>query len=64
MTPAAHRVLILIAAFLFSTGGAAVKATTLSPWQVAGFQGASPTFDARIPDCKNPRYGSRECRWA
>ena len=38
MTPAAHRLLILIAAFLFSTGGAAVKATTLSPWQVAGFR--------------------------
>jgi drug/metabolite transporter (DMT)-like permease len=29
---------ILAAALLFSTGGAAIKATTLSSWQVAGFR--------------------------
>jgi drug/metabolite transporter (DMT)-like permease len=32
------RLLLLSAAFLFSTGGAAIKATTLSAWQVAGFR--------------------------
>jgi len=30
--------LVLSAALLFSTGGAAIKATTLSAWQVAGFR--------------------------
>ena len=30
------RLEVLGAAFLFSTGGAAIKATTLTPWQVAG----------------------------
>jgi len=29
---------VLFAAFLFSTGGAAIKATTLSAWQVAGLR--------------------------
>ncbi len=33
-----HRLQILGAALLFSTGGAAIKATTLSSWQVAGFR--------------------------
>jgi DME family drug/metabolite transporter len=32
------RLLILTAAFLFSTGGAAIKATALDHWQVAGFR--------------------------
>jgi drug/metabolite transporter (DMT)-like permease len=35
---AVHRLQILAAALLFSTGGAAIKAVTLSPWQVAGFR--------------------------
>jgi drug/metabolite transporter (DMT)-like permease len=35
---ASSRLLVLSAAFLFSTGGAAIKATTLSAWQVAGFR--------------------------
>nr|MCU0231241.1 hypothetical protein [Acidobacteriota bacterium]MCU0253883.1 hypothetical protein [Acidobacteriota bacterium] len=30
------RLEVLGAALLFSTGGAAIKATTLTPWQVAG----------------------------
>ena len=30
--------MILISAFLFSTGGAAIKATSLDNWQVAGFR--------------------------
>jgi len=33
-----HRFEILGAALLFSTGGAAIKATTLTSWQVAGFR--------------------------
>jgi drug/metabolite transporter, DME family len=33
-----HRLQILGAALLFSTGGAAIKATSLSSWQVAGFR--------------------------
>jgi drug/metabolite transporter (DMT)-like permease len=36
----ANRLLLFAAAFLFSTGGAAIKATTLSSWQVAGFRSA------------------------
>ncbi len=32
------RLLIVFAALLFSTGGAAVKATALGPWQIAGFR--------------------------
>lgn len=32
------RYLVLAAALLFSTGGAAIKACTLGPWQVAGFR--------------------------
>jgi drug/metabolite transporter (DMT)-like permease len=38
MSPAASRVLLLAAAVLFSTGGAAIKACSLSPWQIAGFR--------------------------
>lgn len=35
-----NRLLLLAAAFLFSTGGAAIKATTLTSWQVACFRSA------------------------
>lgn len=35
-----NRLLLLAAAFLFSTGGAAIKATALTNWQVAGFRSA------------------------
>jgi DME family drug/metabolite transporter len=35
-----HRLQVLGAALLFSTGGAAIKATELSSWQVAGFRSA------------------------
>jgi drug/metabolite transporter (DMT)-like permease len=35
-----HRLLLLAAALLFSTGGAAIKAATLTPWQVASFRSA------------------------
>jgi DME family drug/metabolite transporter len=32
------RLLLVFAALLFSTGGAAIKATSLTPWQTAGFR--------------------------
>lgn len=35
-----HRLQVLGAALLFSTGGAAIKATELTSWQVAGFRSA------------------------
>ncbi|HVH12763.1 MAG TPA: DMT family transporter [Longimicrobium sp.] len=35
-----HRLQLLGAALLFSTGGAAIKATELNAWQVAGFRSA------------------------
>lgn len=38
--PTLPRLQVLAAALLFSTGGAAIKATTLSGWQVAGFRSA------------------------
>src|SRR5579863_2964995 len=33
-----HRLLLVIAAVLFSTGGVAIKSATLTPWQVACFR--------------------------
>lgn len=38
LTPARARLEVLAAALLFSTGGAAIKATTLTAWQVASFR--------------------------
>jgi drug/metabolite transporter (DMT)-like permease len=38
VSPALYRLQILGAAFLFSTGGAAIKACSLSNWQVASFR--------------------------
>ncbi|HEY1205246.1 MAG: DMT family transporter [Bryobacteraceae bacterium] len=35
---ATNRLLLLAAALLFSTGGAAIKACSVGPWQVAGFR--------------------------
>ncbi len=35
-----NRLLLLLTALLFSTGGAAIKATQLTSWQVAGFRSA------------------------
>jgi DME family drug/metabolite transporter len=37
-SPSTARLFVLLAALLFSTGGAAVKATTLTAWQVASFR--------------------------
>lgn len=38
MAPGAARLSVLLAALLFSTGGAAIKATSLGPWAVAGLR--------------------------
>lgn len=38
MTPASDRLLLVAAALLFSTGGAAIKFVTLSAWQVSGLR--------------------------
>lgn len=38
LTTNAARLRLVMAAVLFSTGGAAIKATTLTAWQVAGFR--------------------------
>ena len=40
MTPTTARFAVLAAALLFSSGGAAIKATTLSSWEVAGLRSA------------------------
>lgn len=40
MSPLASRLSILTAALLFSTGGAAIKASSLSSWQLASFRSA------------------------
>jgi drug/metabolite transporter (DMT)-like permease len=37
-SPVAARLRLLLAAVLFSTGGAAIKAATLTGWQVASFR--------------------------
>jgi drug/metabolite transporter (DMT)-like permease len=39
-SPTRSRAMVLAAAILFSTGGAAVKATSLTAWQVASFRSA------------------------
>ncbi len=38
MSPTRYRLLLFAAAFLFSTGGAAIKACSLSSWQIACFR--------------------------
>jgi DME family drug/metabolite transporter len=51
--------LLMAAAFLFSTGGAAIKAITLTPWQIACFRSAIAALSLGlfIPD------GRRNWRW-
>src|SRR5687767_4838998 len=39
-SPVRNRMLLAGTALLFSTGGAAIKATTLTSWQVASFRSA------------------------
>jgi len=48
------RVEVVLAAILFSTGGAAIKAVTLTPWQVASFRAgiAALTLLLLVPDAR------------
>lgn len=52
--------LLIAAAFLFSTGGAAIKAIPMTPWQIASFRSgiAALALAAFVPD------GRRQWRWA
>jgi drug/metabolite transporter, DME family len=53
-SPLRSRLLLLVAAVLFSTGGAAIKAGGLTSWQVASFRSgiAALTLIAFIPDAR------------
>lgn len=48
------RIEVVLAAILFSTGGAAIKAVTLTPWQVASFRAgiAAATLLLLVPDAR------------
>src|SRR5258705_913544 len=52
--PIRNRLLIFAAAFLFSTGGAAIKAATLTGWQVASFRSgvAALVLLAVVPEAR------------
>jgi DME family drug/metabolite transporter len=56
-----NRLLLFAAALLFSTGGAAIKATSLSSWQVAGFRSgiAAIVLYLALPGARP----SRKLRW-
>src|SRR6266700_1317882 len=49
-----NRLLLLLAAFLFSTGGVAIKACSLTGWQVASFRSgiASAALLILIPEAR------------
>src|ERR1700679_866641 len=51
---AKNRLYLLSAALLFSTGGAAIKACSLSSWQVAGFRSgiAAAVLNAALPGAR------------
>src|SRR3954451_22727717 len=53
-SPVRNRLLLLTAAVLFSTGGAAFKAVTLTAWQVSGFWSgiAAVVLLAAIPETR------------
>ena len=53
-SPLRNRLLLVAAALLFSTGGAAIKAATLSGWQVAAFRSAvaAAALAAVVPDAR------------
>src|SRR5579884_3950176 len=53
-SPVRSRMLVLAAAVLFSTGGAAFKATALSAWQVASFRSgiAALALGAALPEAR------------
>jgi drug/metabolite transporter (DMT)-like permease len=54
LTTNAARLRLVLAAILFSTGGAAIKATTLTAWQVAGFRSgiAALALIALLPESR------------
>ena len=54
MKPSPHRLLIVITAVLFSTGGVAIKAANLNGWQIACFRSAVATVALLIllPDAR------------
>lgn len=58
MTHGYHRLLLPAAAVLFSTGGAAIKATALTGWQVACFRSlvAATALTALIPAARQLRH--------
>jgi drug/metabolite transporter, DME family len=53
-SPLRYRLLLVATAILFSTGGAAIKAATLSGWQVASFRSlvAATVLMALLPDAR------------
>jgi drug/metabolite transporter (DMT)-like permease len=53
-SPLRNRLLLVAAALLFSTGGAAFKATTMNAWQVAGFRSgiAAIVLIAALPEAR------------
>jgi drug/metabolite transporter (DMT)-like permease len=53
-SPVRNRLLLVCAAALFSTGGAALKAISLTPWQVASFRSAiaSAVLLAALPEAR------------
>ena len=57
---ATNWLLLMAAAFLFSTGGAAIKAISMTPWQIASFRSgiAALALAVFVPD------GRRNWRWA
>ena len=52
------RVEVVMAAILFSTGGAAIKAVTLTPWQVASFRAgiAAVTLLLLVPEARRASW--------
>ncbi len=54
MSRTRYRLLLLAAAFLFSTGGAAIKACSLASWQIACFRSgvAAMTVALLLPDAR------------
>ena len=57
---AANWLLLMAAAVLFSTGGAAIKAISMTPWQIASFRSAIAALALAVfvPD------GRRNWSWA
>ena len=56
------RLRIALAALLFSTGGAAIKAADFDPWQIASFRSgvAAITLLLIVPSARPGRYGDAE----